>query len=347
MNFLNVSNSELEQKLFHFVAQERKLLHVVLLHIKEVDNRKLYLEKSRSSLYEYLVKDVGYSSSSAQRRIEGARLLREIPELSGSIESGKINLSQICEVARSVKQSPEKVSLNQKMDLLKAIECKTTSETQAIVAKSLDIEIKETEFKRVQKDESVRLEITLSKEQYAKLMECRDLDSHTLLNKKSLHISDVIEFLCDKHLKSTAASAIRRVKASNETTKSAFNIKSSGQMVAAPSEHDSARATEQITMAPSNLSSIKTIKQMSSKSLIQKYRKCITPKVKKEIFQKLKVCQHRDPSTKNLCGSSFLLQVDHRIPKWAGGSHEDENLTLLCANHNQLKYRKETSLRLR
>jgi hypothetical protein len=164
MSLSSVTNQDLEKNLLHWVAQERKVLHIVLAHIKEVDTRKLYLEKSRSSLYEYLTKDVGYSSTSAQRRIVGARLLMEIPALSTQIEEGKINLSQVCEIARGVQQSSKKINLSQKMDLLKSIEYKTTAETQQIVAESLNIEIKELEYKRVQKDESIRIEFTLNKE---------------------------------------------------------------------------------------------------------------------------------------------------------------------------------------
>ncbi len=53
----HLSNEQLERQLIYFAKQERKLLHVILEHIKEVDRRKLYLQKARSSLFEYLVKD--------------------------------------------------------------------------------------------------------------------------------------------------------------------------------------------------------------------------------------------------------------------------------------------------
>ena len=333
MNLLHISNTELEKRLLHFVAQERKLLHIVLLHTKEIETRKLYLEKSRSSLYEYLTKDVGYSSSAAQRRIEGARLLKEIPELSNQLEDGKINLSQVCEIARAVKQSDEKISRDQKLSLLKSIECKTTSETQLIVAHTLDLELKALEVKRIQKDESVRLEITLSKEQYEKLLKCRDLESHTLLNRKNreqyglqhsagLELSDVIELLCEQKLKSIAASATRRAKKLEEPK-------------------------PEICEPTNKLKIASKLRRSKSQPEVERKRKGITSKIRKEVIQKLKVCQYRDSLSQKICGSSFLLQIDHLTPQWAGGSHEGENLTLLCANHNRLKYQKETHLKLR
>lgn len=103
--------------------------------------------------------------------------MNEIPQISAQIEDGKINLSQICEVSKSVKQALERMTTDQKRELLKSIECKTTSETQLMVAQTLDLPVKALEFKRVQKDESVRVEITLTKEQYEKFQHCRNLAS--------------------------------------------------------------------------------------------------------------------------------------------------------------------------
>ncbi|MGZ3800712.1 MAG: hypothetical protein ACXVCL_11140, partial [Bdellovibrio sp.] len=81
-----ISDSDLEFQLKNLVAKERKLLHVILEHIREVDFRKIYLERAYSSLYEYLVKELGYSGSAAMRRIEAARLLKEVPTLAEKIQ---------------------------------------------------------------------------------------------------------------------------------------------------------------------------------------------------------------------------------------------------------------------
>ena len=312
MNLLNLTNQEFELSLVRAVGQERKSLHLVLEHIREASTRKFYLEKGRCSLHDYLTKDLGYSSSSAQRRIEGARLLKEIPEISSRIQNGKLNLSQICEIARGV---TEKISVDEKLELIAAIESKTTSETQLIVAQSLDLPVQVPEFKRVQRDESVRIELTLTKEQYEKLQACRDLASHTLLKlkKSGLNLSAVIEFLCDQYIDASPSTLAK---------------------------------TKSDTNAASVIRRVKPSKQAPRSTLPRKHRKSITPKVRREINQKFKVCQHKYPGTQNLCGSSFLLQVDHIQSRWAGGSHEDENLTLLCANHNQLKYRQEANILL-
>lgn len=57
------------------------------------------LAQGYPSLFEFLVKEIGYSPSSAQRRIDGARLLNQVSEISAKlvekIETGSLKLSQI------------------------------------------------------------------------------------------------------------------------------------------------------------------------------------------------------------------------------------------------------------
>ena len=83
-----LNDFDLESELGKLIHQERKLLHLIPLHIKEVENRKLYLKKAYPSLFEYLVITHGYSAGSAMRRIEAARLLRDVPEMANQIQTG-------------------------------------------------------------------------------------------------------------------------------------------------------------------------------------------------------------------------------------------------------------------
>ena len=86
MNLNVLSNLVLENQFMDIVLKERKLLHLVLLHTREVDRRRLYLERAYPSLFEYMTKKLGYSASAAQRRIEASRLLKDIPTLAEKIQ---------------------------------------------------------------------------------------------------------------------------------------------------------------------------------------------------------------------------------------------------------------------
>jgi hypothetical protein len=84
--------------------KEKNLLQEILWTIKEIDSRRMYLDFGYASLFLYLTQGVGYSEGSAQRRIDGARLLKELPEISSMIQSGEIKLSQVAMVQKASRQ---------------------------------------------------------------------------------------------------------------------------------------------------------------------------------------------------------------------------------------------------
>lgn len=314
MNALSrLNNFELEASLKNLVSKERQLLHVILEHTKEVDTRKLYLERAYSSLYEYLTKELSYSGSAAMRRIEAARLLKDVPLLQEKIKDGSLNLSQIGELSKAIKEKEKtldgKVSASQKAELVAVISGKTTQETQRDLVQLLDIDIKLHETKRVQQDESVRCELTLSKELYEKLKRCQELASHQVHKMEGGHsLSSVLEFLADCYLK------LQLPKKTNEIPKTPKS------------------ATPNADVAESN-------------NLLLKINKTLTPKTRLEIIARDKRCQYKDPITGGICGSAYFQQNDHKTSQWAGGTHEKSNLHVLCANHNRYKYQKESRIR--
>jgi hypothetical protein len=374
----SLSSLELEQSLFKLIGQERKLLHMILFHIQEIERRRLYL-KTRSSLFEYLVKDMGYSATSAQRRIEALRLINEVPEVSEQIKSGSLNLSQVGELVRAVKQkeyeSCSQVSVLQKTELVEAIQNRTHFETQRILASALDIIVKTREIKKIQKDESVRLELTLSQEQYEKLLECRDLASHVLLKEGSVELSEVIGYLSEFYLnKKNLVSKNSGIKAQGQsdsdinlnsklTLRPAFSkaiwvdVTAKANAVSRRTARANTRATAKTSpkkLSPNKSSSQKneeemdkslkteTISSVVTVTVLQGVNKSITSKTRRMIRLKFQCCQHQDQKTGTKCQSRFQLEVDHIVPRWDDGTHEESNLTLLCRAHNLERYRRQS-----
>jgi hypothetical protein len=65
------------------------------------------------------------------------------------------------------------------------------------------------------------------------------------------------------------------------------------------------------------------------------------------VHQRDVCCQWRDHETGQICGTRFQTHADHNQPLWAGGSDELENMQILCAAHNRLKYPQEAGIRSR
>lgn len=171
-----ISNNDLDQTLKQAVKKERELSSEILLHIAEVDRRKLFLTLAYPNLFEYLTKHIGYSAGSAQRRIDAARLSKEVPEVISKLEDGSLNLAQVGLLQKSVRQcqleNKTKVNTQVKKQLVESICKKSFTESQVLVSQSLNISTKELPKVTHQQNESVRFEVTLTKSQWAKLRKC-------------------------------------------------------------------------------------------------------------------------------------------------------------------------------
>ncbi len=309
MDLRTLSNSELLNRFGKLVQTERKITHLVLECISEIDIRKIYLERAYSSLFEYLVKVFGYSPSAAVRRIESARLLREIPEIAAKIEEGALNLSQLSQVQQAIrisqKQESRKVPTAEKRQLLKKIENTTQNQTELILAKELNLRYITEEKQRIHQNESVTLTVTFSKEQIAILEKASDLMSHALSDQKW---ADVITALAEKEIQ--RRTEIKKLKRGD---------------------------------APSQAEPLVDITKTSSfESTTLATRKAIRLNLRKTILKIDQCCQFKDPLTHKICGNVRFLEIDHIQPIWAGGDNSPTNLRILCSSHNKFKYAKES-----
>ncbi|QLY23912.1 HNH endonuclease [Bdellovibrio sp. KM01] len=312
-----LSNHELEQNLKSLIRKERMLLHLILEHILEVDARKLYSERSYSTMYDYLTKELGYSNGAAMRRLEAARLMKVVPTLSDKIQDGSINLSQIGELARAIKEKEkagEQISAATKTEIVEQISGLNVEQTQKTVAMSLDIELKDPEKVRVQKDDSVHLSITFTREQFDMLMSCKEKAAHKLqLADGDYSWAKVIEVVAGQFLdeKMFKAKKAKRSGSSKDIFAESF--------VASSEDGDN------------------TLRD----------NKSLTLKTRRYILNRDKCCQYKDKLTGRQCRNTYGLQVDHIIPRWSGGTHAPANLQALCGAHNNLKYREEAGIKLR
>lgn len=209
-------NKELDQKMKRLAKQERELIAEVLETIREIDVRRMYLSFGYDSLYAYLLKEVGYAQGTAQRHIDSARLLNEIPEVGEMIQSGKINQSHITLLQKYVRQieakkiysknssgivvktSATQVSIADKKEVLSIIANKDIRESEQEVASFFQIPVQTFEIKKAQSDGSVRITITLSKELNEKINFAQKLLSHSL---NSQELVKYLDYITDKVIK--------------------------------------------------------------------------------------------------------------------------------------------------
>lgn len=103
-----MNNTELELALEASVRRERACLADVLKYLREIEKRKLYLERGYSSLFAYCTQKLAYSEPEAMLRIQAMRLMRAVPEAEKKIERGELSLSVAAKIQSAVKEAPEK-----------------------------------------------------------------------------------------------------------------------------------------------------------------------------------------------------------------------------------------------
>ena len=180
MRFKSVSNKVIVEKFKLLMETERFTTAEIVEYVREMDRRKLYLDYGHTSLFTFLTKGLGYAPASAQRRIDSARLLDSVPELKQDLESGALNLTQVSMMAHSIRRKKKeepgiRFSSEDRQELLKKIKNQDTRETEKTLGQELKLEVKVQEKQKIQSDESVRLEITLSKEEMETLNRVKDL----------------------------------------------------------------------------------------------------------------------------------------------------------------------------
>ena len=122
-----LSDRELLSRVKDLVARERALTLEILVHLIEVERRRLHLDLGCASMFDYCTRHLGYSSSAASRRIQAARCVRNYPEVHGLLGENEVNLASLSLVASILTQQ-------NKDDLLGRIRNKSQREVEAIVA---------------------------------------------------------------------------------------------------------------------------------------------------------------------------------------------------------------------
>jgi 5-methylcytosine-specific restriction endonuclease McrA len=326
-----MTNQELEYKLKSLTREERRITNEILQLIGLADERRLYLERGYSSLFEWL-RSYGYSEGAANRRIQAARISRAVPEVSRKLADGEVNLTTLAK-AQSVMRAQEKatgqrLSVRVKAAAIEKIEHKSTEQAEQTLLSLFPEAASQIRQERmtVVNESKARLAVNLSNQTVADLQRIKDLLSHSL---PEAGFAEVIAHLAKNYLaREDRKPGDRRLKAlgrkMQERDRKADNAPFSRcgvQLRCGGGDHDVSKSSHE---------------QRHGRSEVR-----LTPRRRKQILARDGSCTYKDPKTGKICGSTYQLQVDHIHPKALGGSDRDENLRGLCRKHNLLMAEKK------
>lgn len=336
------SNGAVISDLKSLVAEERATLTKILHHLREIETRQLYLARGYSSLFAFLTEEIGYSESSAQRRIQAMRLIKDVPEVEHKIQAGKISLSVASQMQsffrkedqQRLRQSSPKMKKSEKLKLVHTLQGSSARQCEQKLAKMAPEAVLPKEKTRPLTDEKVFLQLTINKQLLNKIDQLKNLLSHQNPDRSLEYLLEMlVELGLEKYAPERREARRKKRQARVVREKLKPNATAGGESRHPKIESQEKNAykplpTSKVPLPTSGVPKVPKVKTQNTRHIPQALRDRVWLRDKG-------CCQHRDPKTKKICGSRHLIQIDHRYPYSLGGENQLENLRLLCSQHNQ------------
>ena len=341
MNLNHLSDEELLSQTQTAVARERAATTEVLYHLLEVEVRMLYAQLAFSSLFDYVVKGLGFSESAASRRINAMRLIKQLPDVAPAIESGSLNLSSVSSAqtffTREEREQGRIYTVEEKQEILQSMEQKSKRECEKILIGLSPTSAITSEKVKIVSESQSELRVVLTDEMLAKLSKIRSLWSHKLPHAS---YADLIDAMADmvldridpvkKEERIQRRVAKRSASAAQPGTDHISSVEVGLDSVQGSSVLESSVHTNICSQDQNDFAGKVECNAQTSKNF-----RVIHAALKREVFKRDDYqCTYCDPQTGKRCESDYLLECDHIIPVALGGLTELSNLATKCRNHN-------------
>lgn len=319
-----LSNDDLLQGFTSLIAQDRRTTAQLLAHIAEIDSRHLYLRAGFESMRAYCMHALHLSEDAAAKRLQVARLARELPALFPAIADGRLQLTAVCVLA------PWLSAANVE-EWIGGAASKTVYEIKVLLAH------------RFPQAESLRLDDGISPQ--VVVPQHADAISHASKHAKRASTTQTTAPVA----KPVEVAPRVRTKIS-PLSPERYTL----QVTLAGSTHDKLRRAQELLghAVPSG-----DIAQVLDRALdvllgaLEKRKfgtttkarearpaatqRCIPSKVRRAVYRRdAGRCSFVDEEGLR-CGSTSRLEFDHIVPVARGGKSTVENLRLMCRAHNQ------------
>lgn len=110
---LHLSDQDLLKRVESLAEREREATVDLIIHLAELDKRRLYLQEGYSSMFAYCTLVLHMSEYAAYARIEAARIAREFPVILEMLEDGSVNLTMVGLLAKHLTEENYEVVLEE------------------------------------------------------------------------------------------------------------------------------------------------------------------------------------------------------------------------------------------
>ena len=347
-----LSDRELLAQTSNLARVERHLQGAIIDHLAEIEARSLFLRRGFASLFEYAVRELGYSDAAAGRRIAAMRLCADNPQTRERLRDGSLSLSAAAELQWAFDRQRRRVppvaaTATPRADTPRA-DTPQAATTPAVAALPTEPPLV---LDAVGRQKLVEEAAGKSTRQVKRML--ADLDPELAaaadrvrpLGNGRYELKALIDAECQRGLEQLTG-LLSHVDPRMTV----------GQLVGrlvreALDRHDPSRRRPRTGSRPavSATSTAQTRPGCDGHAApAPKSRasgRAIPAAVKREIWQRDGGrCRYVDPHTGRRCTSRHLLQIDHVLPYGLGGGSDPGNLRLLCHAHHRHRHRSASAV---
>lgn len=317
-----MSDEELLQQTKAAVVTEKTATNVVISHLQEVYNRRLYLPQY-SSIYDMLRGEYNYCEPSATLRMNAIRLINDVPEVKAKLEAGELSMTAAANIQSFLfaeKKQSRPYSQNAKLELIDSCAGKSVRDVQKEFVRR-NPELEKRDVVRHTSEDRLRISYASSAALEKNLDRIKLIWSHVDPNMSRedllMRMSEIVLEQVDPVRKADRAMARKAMAAANPVATGLATDKLHAHEVEAK------RSTK-----PSRYIKAEAAHNIRAKNSDQG-------------------CEFVDEKTGEICGSKFQLQRDHIQPYSVGGSSEADNLRVYCSAHNSWAWRSRSASTIR
>ena len=127
----NLSDQKLLATTSKIVLEEKRLTSLVLEHLQEIENRKVYCDLGIESLFKYCTRILKYSEAEASVRVNATRLIKAVPKAKEKIDKGELNLTNASAIQRFFNNN--QTPAEEKGHVVEKVKGKSTRDTNKIL----------------------------------------------------------------------------------------------------------------------------------------------------------------------------------------------------------------------
>ena len=290
--------------------------------LREIDQHRVFYDLGYRSLMEYAILGLGLTPDIAFNHCTVAKKSNDLPEIRKAVSEGVLSVSAVRHMAPVLTKENEREMIGLASQL-------TQTELRREIAKRNPEMTEQPEKVRYVREDRLALELRVSEELMKKLRRAQDLVSQS--QRKLSSLEDTLEAMVDIFLeKQDPLKKAERAQKRSEKTNPLET--SPGQLPLEEGSHSGSRTEAKVPSA--------TGRMIRKNKFNLKLRRTGMPAAHRHtVLLKLGgQCSHVDRNGVR-CTQKRWLHIHHIKPLSEGGTHDPENLTLLCSGHHRMIHR--------